>query len=255
MRRHRPREHRVHPGLSLWKEAFCGVDFLLLHSSPVYYGFDVPRGDGSGVLVIPGFLESDPLARNMHSWLGRIGYRPYRSGIGVNANCPNLLIRDRLFGTVKRAVAETRGKIHLIGHSLGGLIAHAIAVQHPEKVASVITLGSPVRGIVAQADVFSMAERVRLRILQEHGRRVPSTCFSARCNCAFSRSLNCETPASVAKTAIYTRNDGVVDWRYCTSENPESNFEVTGTHIGLLFNQTAYKIIAHRLKQSTNASC
>lgn len=249
-RRHRPREHRAHSGISIWKEALCGIDYLLLHSSPVYYGFDVPRGDGSGVVVIPGFLESDPLVRNLHRWLRRIGYRPYRSGIGVNAECPNLLIKDHLARTVKRAVVETRRKVHLIGHSLGGMIAHSLAVQMPNDVASVITLGSPVRGIVAQPDVFSMAERVRHRILRENGNRVMPTCFSGECNCAFSQSLARPMPASITQTAIYTCNDGVVDWRYCLADDPADNFEVPGTHVGLLFNQSAYKVIAQRLREA-----
>jgi len=250
VRRHRPREHRAHPGISIWKETLFGVDFLLLYSSPVYYGFGVPRGDGSAVVVIPGFLGSDPLARNMHSWLRCIGYHPYYSGIGFNADCPNLLINHRLVGTVKRAVAETGRKVHLIGHSLGGMLAHSLAVQCPDDIASVITLGSPVRGIVAQRHVFSMAERVRRRILQVHGDRVAPSCYTARCDCDFSKSLDRPMQASMVRTAIYTRQDGVVDWRYCLADDPSDNFEVSGTHVGLLFNQSAYKIIAHRLQQA-----
>jgi pimeloyl-ACP methyl ester carboxylesterase len=251
-RRHRVREHRAQPGLSLWKETLCGVEYLLLQSSPVYYGFDVPHGDGSGVIVIPGFLETDPIARNLHLWLRRIGYRPYYSGIGVNEQCPNLLIKERLTAIVDQAVAETGRKIHLIGHSLGGIIARAIAVQRPGEIASVITLGSPFRGTVVQADVFNLAEKVRRRILREHGRRVRPLCFTSHCNCEFSRSAARRTPPSVTETAVYTRNDGVVDWRYCLADNPENNFEVPGTHVGLLFNQTAYRIIAHRLRTATS---
>jgi hypothetical protein len=54
-------------------------------------------------------------------------------------------------------------------------------------------------------------------------------------------------PASVAETAIYTRSDGVVDWRYCITEDPSVDFEVPGTHIGLAFNPAVYDIIAARL--------
>ena len=246
-RPYQPLEHRADPAISIWKEALCGIDYFLLYSSPVYYGVDVPAGDGSAVVVIPGFLESDSLLRGVHSWLRRIGYRPYLSGIELNAQCPNLLIQDRLMQTIEKAVAETGRRIHLIGHSLGGVIAHSLAVQRPDDIASVITLGSPIRGTVVQRDVFSMAEGVRKRILKEHSHRVSPNCYTPHCNCEFSKSLRRRTPASVVQTAIYTCNDGVVDWRYCLSEVPENNFEVPGTHLGLLFNQSVYKIIGKRL--------
>ena len=54
-------------------------------------------------------------------------------------------------------------------------------------------------------------------------------------------------PDSIVETAIYTRNDGVVDWHYCTTGNAENDFEVPGTHIGLAFNSSVYKLVAERL--------
>lgn len=49
------------------------------------------------------------------------------------------------------------------------------------------------------------------------------------------------------ETAIYTLDDGVVDSRYCRTGNSQKDFEVPGTHIGLAFNASVYKIIAERL--------
>jgi len=54
----------------------------------------------------------------------------------------------------------------------------------------------------------------------------------------------------VDETAIYTRTDGLVDWRYFVTGNPERDFEVTGTHVGLAFNPAVYGIIAQRLAVS-----
>src|SRR6185312_14680816 len=103
----------------------------------------------SAVVLIPGFLKSDGYLSQLHSWLTRIGYRPYYSGIGHNAECPNLLIESAVRESVARALQESGRKVHIIGHSLGGLIARAVAAQQPEAVASIITLGSPFRGTVA----------------------------------------------------------------------------------------------------------
>jgi triacylglycerol lipase len=237
----------------LWTEALFAAELLLLHTSPVFYGFGVPRGDGSAVVIIPGFLGTDLYLMELHAWLGRMGYRPYFSGIGLNAECPNLLIERHLNETIEKALFETERKIHLIGHSLGGVIARSVAGQKAPDVASVITLAAPFRGTVAHGTVLHVAEAVRKRILQEHGRGVLPDCYTGRCTCNFLDSLKRRIPDSVLETAIYTRDDGVVDWRCCVTKNPEVDFEVPGTHIGMAFNPSAYVIIAERLAKTHSA--
>src|ERR1039457_825841 len=145
IRQHTP---KVHPeaAFSPWTEALFAAEILLLHATPVYYGFGVPNGDGAGVIIIPGFLGTDLYLMELHGWLGRIGYQPYYSGIGINADCPNLLIQRHLGATIAKARSETGRKVHSIGHSLGGVIARSVARQRPQDVASVITLASPFRG-------------------------------------------------------------------------------------------------------------
>jgi len=247
----RPRKQSPHPhseaNTSLWTEALFGAEVLLLHATPVYYGFGVPHGDDSGVVIIPGFLGTDLYLTELHGWLGRIGYRPYFSGIGINADCPNLLIQRHLNETIQRALAETGRKIHLIGHSLGGVIARSVAGARPKDIASVTTLASPIRGTVANRTIIHAAEAIRLRILREHGNGVLPRCYTGRCTCNFVNSLRREVPDSMVQTAIYTRHDGIVDWRYCMTKNPASDFEVPGTHIGMAFNPAAYSIVADRL--------
>ena len=250
----RPRRSAIVPHSAaetpLWTEALFGAEILLLHATPVYYGFGVPRGDGSGVVIIPGFLGTDLYLTELHGWLERIGYRPYFSGIGINAECPNLLIQRSLSDTIKRALDETGQKIHLIGHSLGGVIARSVAGQRPRDVASVITLASAIHGTVANHAVVHAADAVRLRILQEHGKAVLPQCYTGRCTCNFIDSLRRQVPASMLQTAIYTKHDGIVDWRYCITRNPEDDFEVPGTHIGMAFNPVAYSIVAERLSMT-----
>jgi len=233
--------------ISMWTEAFFGAEMLLLHMSPVYYGFGIPKGDQSGVVVIPGFLGTDFYLSHLHSWLGRIGYRAYFSGIGLNADCPNLLIQRSLGETMERALEETGRPVHLIGHSLGGIIARSVAAQRPRDVASVIMMAAPFRGNVAHKNILRAAEIVRQRILREHGSGVLPSCYTARCTCSFLDSLRRSGPLSIPETAIYTKNDGIVDWRYCRAEKPEVDFEVSGTHVGLAFNPAVYNIIATRL--------
>jgi pimeloyl-ACP methyl ester carboxylesterase len=242
------RQDDAEASVPLWQEALFGVEVLLLHATPAYYGFGVPHGDGSGVVIIPGFLGTDMYLMELYAWLRRIGYRPYFSGIGLNAECPNLLIRRHLNETMDRALQETGRPIHVIGHSLGGIIARSVAGQRPGDVASVITLGSPFRGTVAHSRVLKAAEIVRKRIQLKHGQGVLPDCYTGRCTCQFLDSLRRDLPQGITETAIYTRTDGVVDWRYCITEHPGVDFEVPGTHIGLAFNPAVYDIIARRLR-------
>lgn len=233
--------------IAIWKEMFFGAELLLLHASPVFYGFGVPRGDSSGVVLIPGFLTTDDYLTHLNTWLKRIGYSPYLSGIGLNAECPNLLIRTRLNDTIDRALDETGEPIHLIGHSLGGVIARSVAAQRPDDIASVITIASPFRGAVVHSSILRAARAVRSQILETHGRKVMPDCFTTRCTCSFIENLRGELPLEVMQTAIYTRDDGIVDWRCCLTGEDDDDFEVPGTHIGLVFNPSVYTLIAERL--------
>ncbi len=233
--------------ITIWKEALFGAELLLLHASPTYYGLGIPHGDDSAVILVPGFLGTDVYLTQLRSWLEKIGYRPYFSGIGLNAECPNILIQQRLAENIRRARRETGRKIHIIGHSLGGIIARSIAGQRPDDFASVITLASPFRGTVVHKTILRAAEAVRKHIIEEHGEGVLPNCYTGRCTCNFLDSLRRRMPGSIIETAIYTRNDGVVDWHYCTTGKSENDFEVPGTHIGLAFNSSVYKIIAERL--------
>jgi triacylglycerol lipase len=248
----RKQTHRVdlEADISPWTEALFAAEVVLLHATPVYYGFGVPRGDDSAVVIIPGFLGTDLYLTELHAWLGRIGYRPYFSGIPINAECPNLLVQRHVNQTIERALAETGRKIHLIGHSLGGVIARSVAGQRPRDVASVITLAAPFRGTATSRTILRAAEAIRLRILKEHGRGVLPDCYTGRCTCNFVNSLKRDIPDSMFETAIYTRDDGIVDWRYCMTRNPEVDFEVPGTHIGMAFNPSAYSIVAERLAKA-----
>src|ERR1022692_1083523 len=195
--REQNQEPDLEPEISPWTEALFGAEVLLLHATPVYYGFGVPRGNGSGVVIIPGFLGTDLYLTELHGWLGRIGYRPYFSGIGINADCPNILVQRHVSATIKRALDETGRKIHLIGHSLGGVIARSIAGDRPKDIASVITLVSPIRGTVAHRSVIHAADAIRLRILQEHGDGVLPRCYTGRCTCDFIDSLRRKVPDSM----------------------------------------------------------
>src|ERR1700750_3369936 len=82
--------------LPIWNEMLVGIEMIYLRLSPVYWGLGVPSGDGSAVVVIPGFLMTDLYLTEFRAWIKRIGYKAYFSGIGLNAECPNLLLQQKL---------------------------------------------------------------------------------------------------------------------------------------------------------------
>ena len=56
----------------------------------------------------------------------------------------------------------------------------------------------------------------------------------------------------VPTTAIYTRGDGIVNWRSAVQVNGHGqtqNLEVPGSHIGLTLNPLVWYLLADRLSQ------
>jgi triacylglycerol lipase len=235
----------------IWREALVGLDWVALRTSSVYRGLGIPHGDGAPVILIPGFLGADPYLAELYGWLKRIGYQPYMSGIGQNADCPNVLAQ-RLYATVDHAYRDTGRKVDLIGHSLGGVIARVAAVRYPRRVAKVVTLGSPVNAMRTHPIVLTAARFVRGRVQWRRRSQVESNCYTGRCECSFIDHVRQEIPRSVKHASIYTKSDGIVDWRSCLEENGSTNIEVRGTHIGLAFNPEVFRNVADLLAANGN---
>lgn len=239
-----PSRLRAAPGLRMSLEVLAVHDWLSLRLSGVFYGRGVPHGDGEPVVVIPGFLGSDRYLVTMHRWLKRIGYRPYYSGMGRNISCPDLLV-ERLLRTIDQAQTDTGRRATLVGHSLGGTLARAAAARAPQKVDQVIALGSPLAFARVHPLVFAAAGIVGANV--RRGPERPPECYTEHCSCAFVQSAGTPLPPSVRGAAIYTKRDGVVDWRCCLDETGHPNIEVRSTHIGLAFNHQVYEEIARLL--------
>jgi len=230
--------------LPLWREVLSGWELVRLKASRVYYGCGVERGDKSAVVVVPGFLGADLYLLEMYGWLWRMGYTPYFSRIGHNAQCPDVLLH-RLIKTVNQAYKDTGRPVHLIGHSFGGVLSRAVGRRHPDRVASIITLGSPFRGTRVNPWIMSAIKRVRQA--QYWRGRKGKDCFTESCACGFLCTMRDGFPVSVRHTNVYTKTDGVVDWNVCREENEAVDVEVKGTHVGLVWNPEVYRIVAERL--------
>src|SRR5260370_9629324 len=101
-----------------------------------------PRGDGHPVLVLRGLVASDLSTGPLRSFLKNRGYVTHGWGLGRNYGLREG-VQHAMIGLVRELSDEYGGKISLIGWSLGGLYARQLAKQMPDRVRSVITLGSP----------------------------------------------------------------------------------------------------------------
>ncbi|MEX1194407.1 MAG: hypothetical protein WD904_00860 [Dehalococcoidia bacterium] len=235
----------------LWRESFWAVNWLSLRLSPVYYGQGVPSGDGGAVVTVPGFMCPDIFMFELHGWLRRNGYRPYYSGINVNADCPGELA-ERLAVTVRRAVKATGRPVRIVGHSLGGIIGRRVAVEQPEDVSQLIFMGTPLQAVHAHPQILAAGTMLMAARSLVFGH--DCRCLTPECECGFTRKAAMKLPKSVTHDAIYTRADGVVDWHDSTEEEPRRNHEVGGTHVGLPFNPRAYRVLGYILKDRRKAA-
>jgi pimeloyl-ACP methyl ester carboxylesterase len=208
---------------------------------PVYRGQGVPRGDGGPVLLIPGFLAGDSSLSVMADWLKRMGHRPHGSGIRFNVDCSERI----LHGLEKRLekIAAYRPAA-IIGHSRGGHFAKALAHRRPDLVCRVVSMGAGLDTPFA-ISVPTLGAVAAVRTV--HERRRPG-CFTTGCGCDFAAHYRAEFPEQIPLTSIYSRGDGVVQWRSCVVDYARC-VEVTGSHIGLAFNRKAYRVIGEALVQ------
>lgn len=232
----------------VWQFAVSSSDYFIqlcaLLRDPVYWGTDVPKGQGQPVLLIPGFLGGDWTLFVLAGWLNRIGYRAYFSGINWNVDCPNRtgeVLRWRLDYITK----QTEKPIVVIGHSLGGMLARFLGTNFPEKIHQVVALGSPLDNSMRVHPLARFTFHL-LRPLRRMRGHISPDCGSPQCTCRFAQTAFSSLPQSVGFTSIFTKQDEVVHWQ--ASLDPQGdNQEVSGRHIGLIVNREVYRILASTL--------
>lgn len=190
----------------------------------------VPLGDGHPVIVLPPFLCSDHMSRGLREWLKALGYAVEGWGPRVNIG-PTASAVASVDAILKRCT-ETHGcKASLVGYSLGGVLARALASAHPDRVRRVVTICSPFRLPTA-----SPLEPIYRALAPLHnGQHLMLERLTA--------------PPPVPTTAIYSPRDGVVAWRSCVdAPGPDrENIAVDNPHTTMLASPRTLRIIAERL--------
>jgi pimeloyl-ACP methyl ester carboxylesterase len=193
-----------------------------------------PKGDGHPVLVLPGFMASDTSTAPLRKYLNDLGHdaRPWGNGRNLGRF---YRMRDVMRQQLADLHAETGRKVSLVGWSLGGVFSRYLALTNPDAVRCVITLGSPFSGDINATNAKRLYE-----YMSKEGDPDPNDLTL----------LAGDLP--VPNTSIYTRLDGVVNWRTCIAKpaaNAE-NIEVhLASHLGIGVNPAALWAVADRLAQ------
>ncbi len=191
----------------------------------------MPLGDGHPVIVLPAFLCTRPYepGRGLRRWLKALGYAVEGWGAGVNIGPTASAVAT--VDAILRRSTESGRKASLVGVSLGGVLARALANAHPGRVRRVITVCSPFRLPTA-----SPLEPFYRALTPLHsGEQVMLERLVA--------------PPPVPTVAIYSPKDGVVAWKSCVDvPGPgRENIAIEGAHTTMLANPETLRIIAERL--------
>jgi pimeloyl-ACP methyl ester carboxylesterase len=193
-----------------------------------------PRGDGHGVLVLPGLLATDTSTAALRRFLSWLGYNVRGWDMGRNHG-PTEAVLAGLPRALLEHAERTGGPVSLVGWSLGGVFARELARQHPSRVRQVITLGSPF-ALREPRQSHARGPYQRLSHLHAGGAQLPSREQTAR-------------PIGVPSTSVYSRWDGIVSWQACVEPETDlhQNVEVRCSHLGFGVDLATLSVIADRL--------
>jgi triacylglycerol lipase len=77
-------------------------------------------------------------------------------------------------------------------------------------------------------------------------------CLRGSCCEPFRGDLSRDFPPEVGYVAVYSRTDGIVDWRACLAPGAD-HVEVAGSHIGMAVNPSAWRAVAGALDRFRRA--
>jgi len=213
-------------------EARIPFEWLAMRFSLPLLRNTAPGGDGSPVLVAPGFATDDNATKSLRGFLRSIGYTSFGWELGRNHGRVPVLL-PKLIQRTADIARETGQAVRLVGWSLGGYLVREVARERPDVVDRVITLGAPVVGgpkYTASAPMYRR-KGYDLDSIEDE---------------VCKRDRN---PIRVPIDAIYSRSDGIVAWRACIDDvSPQAHHhEVSTSHLGLVASPSVFRIVARLL--------
>jgi triacylglycerol lipase len=231
----------------IWREGLVALEAAALVRDGVFRGDAVPDAGGQPVLLIPGFLAGDDSLGLMTRWLRRTGHHTRSAGMRSNVGCSEAAV-ERLAERLE-TLAERQGqRVAIVGQSRGGHFARVLAVRRPDLVSGIVTLGAP------QSDPFAIhpliyAPIFTLGLLGTLGARglFSHSCRKGACCERFWGDMSAPFPQDVGYLSIYSKTDGIVDWRACLDPAAD-HLDVRASHCGMAVNAEVYRALAGTLE-------
>lgn len=212
-----------------------------------------PTREADPVILVPGFMAGDTTLRLMARSLRSQGFRTYRSHIHANIGC-TLNAAAQLESRLESIVIRRGTRVQVVGHSLGGMLARGVAARRPDLVSGIVTLGSPTLAPGAHHIALTRSVDVLIRLSRAGVPGLMSEeCVAGPCARQSFDEAQLPMPDDIAFTAIWSKRDGIVDWRACVDPLAES-VEVTASHIGMVVDPRVMDLVSSALRRQPVAS-
>jgi len=217
-----------------------------LHRRDTPYASRAPEHGLEPVVLVPGFMAGDGTLGLMSRHLRGLGYRTYRSTMHANVGC-TLEASEALERRIETIALKRGRKVTIVGHSLGGLLARGIAARRPDLVDGIVTLGSPILAPGAAHPILLFDLLVLTRLQRAGlGRMMGEDCTSGMCARESWEQARVPLAPGVAFTSVFTRRDGIIDWRSCLDPQAKT-VEVRTSHLGMAFDPVVLDVVTDTL--------
>ncbi len=232
----------------IWREARMFQELAELRRDPIATGIGLPAGEGRPVFLIPGYMAGDASLEPMAKALRAAGWKPERAGVRLNVGCATEMLGPIEARLEAHVDANGGQKAVVIGQSRGGTFGRWLAARRSDLVASLVTLGSPLRDPLAVNLLVLMNLGVvgTLGTLGVPGVLSTSCMRLDRCCAPAWREGSGPLAAGFPFLSIYSRSDGIVDWRSCL-DPAARHVEVDSSHCGMAFNVDVLRAIGAEL--------
>ena len=216
------------------------------------YARPAPLRDEEPVLLVPGFMAGDGSLALMRRAFQQQGLRTYRSHMRANVGCT--LNAAAQMEMRLESIAQRRGsKVRIVGHSLGGMLARGVAARRPDLVSGLVTMGSPMLAPGAHHASLAASVAMLVRLSRAGFPGVMSEdCVAGACARQSFDEGRAPLADSVDFTAIYSRRDGIVDWRACI-DPLATPLEVRASHLGMAVDPRVIAVVMQALRPAPSA--